>query len=65
METGWFATVKAWGPEDLSINFQEKYKELLSLPRGGGFWIWKFDVIEQTMATMQEGHFLVYLDAGS
>jgi len=65
-DTGWFGLgVKDWGPEDLSVDFQQKYKQLLELPRGGGYWIWKFHVIEQTMATMEEGQFLVYLDAGS
>ena len=65
METRWFASVKAWGPEELSIEFQEKYKGILLLKRGGGYWIWKFYVIEQTMRAMQEGDFHVYLDAGS
>ena len=65
-ETGWFGLgAKGWGPEDLPIEFQQKYEALFELPRGGGYWIWKFYIIEQTMATMKEGKFLVYLDAGS
>ena len=63
--TGWFATAKYGTPETLSMDFQEKYKEILELRRGGGYWIWKLYIIEQTMANeMSEGDFLVYLDAG-
>lgn len=64
-QTGWFASVQALGPDDLSAEFRAKYKEILEQPRGGGYWIWKFDVIEQMMSKIEEGQFLVYLDAGS
>ena len=37
-ETGWFKTVKALGPEDLSATFKLKYKDILSKRRGGGYW---------------------------
>lgn len=65
-DTGWFTTAKYWTPEDLGIEFREKYKDLLALPRGGGYWVWKFFVIEQTIEhDLLEGDFLVFLDAGS
>ena len=52
-------------PKDLSEEFTSKYKDVFSLDRGGGYWIWKLFVFEQTMNEMEEGDFLVYLDAGS
>jgi len=64
--TGWFTSAKYWTPEDLSVEFREKYKEILELERGGGYYIWKFDLIAQTMAKdLSEGDILVYLDSGS
>ena len=42
--TGWFATAKAYKPKDLPDSFleQNQYAEILALPRGGGYWLWKF-----------------------
>lgn len=64
IDTGWFSTVEALGPENLTADFRERFRDILALPRGGGYWIWRFNVLEQTMAIMQEGDFLVVLDAG-
>ncbi|EED87604.1 predicted protein [Thalassiosira pseudonana CCMP1335] len=64
-ETGWFKTVQGLGPEDLSESFRNRFREILELKRGGGYWIWKYAVIEQTLKEMEDGDFLVYLDAGS
>ena len=44
---------------------QKKFDDILKLPCGGGYWIWKYDVIEQTLEEMNEGDFLIYLDSGS
>jgi hypothetical protein len=63
--TGWFATASSIEPKDLSEEFITKYEDVFSRDRGGGYWIWKFFVFEQTMNEIEEGDFLVYLDAGS
>jgi hypothetical protein len=52
-------SVKAIGPADLMAEFKKKFENLLKLPHGGGYWIWKYDVIEQTLEEMKEGDFLV------
>eukprot|EP00985_Skeletonema_marinoi_P020593 scaffold12293_cov120-Skeletonema_marinoi.AAC.12 len=65
LDTGWFASVKALGPDDLTAEFKKRFENIFELRRGGGYWIWKFDVIEQTLGQIKEGDFLVYLDAGS
>ena len=62
--TGWFTSVEGLGPEDLPPMFTEVYKDILSLDRGGGYWIWKMAVIEMAMDSMDEGDVLVYVDAG-
>ena len=64
IDTGWFTTALSLGPRNLTKDFRERFSDILSLPRGGGYWIWRFNVIEQTMAMVKEGDFLVLLDAG-
>lgn len=59
-----FDTVKDFGFEDLSDSFVQKYIKVLEQNRGGGYWIWKLDVIEQSLKNMIDGQILIYLDAG-
>lgn len=59
-----FKTIKGYGPEDLSEDFKEKYKDILSMSRGGGYWIWKFYIINDYLKNINENDYLVYLDAG-
>ena len=63
-EFGIFTTINGYGPNDLSLEFQTKYKEILDMKRGGGYWIWKPEIIRQAVNGMREGDYLVYLDAG-
>tara|TARA_B100001778_G_C18562093_1_gene618252 strand:- start:138 stop:863 length:726 start_codon:yes stop_codon:yes gene_type:complete len=48
----------------LSKEFKETYAEVLNLEHGDGFWIWKFDIIKQKLDKINDGDYLVYLDAG-
>lgn len=59
-----FASIKAYGPQDLSEKFSKKYENILSQSRGGGYWLWKPMILYDKFKTMKEGEFLVYLDAG-
>ena len=61
---GEFASVKGFGPEDLPVEFSSKFKDILSQSRGGGFWAWRPHILKETMDKMNDGEFLVYLDAG-
>ena len=61
---GEFDTIKGYGPEDLPREFVEKYYQILSLPRGGGYWIWRPYILKAKLDTMNDGEFLIYLDAG-
>lgn len=61
---GVFDAIRAWGPEDLSLEFVRRNYATLSQPRGGGYWLWKPFVIAQTLADMQDGDVLMYADAG-
>ena len=64
LSTGWFRSVRNLGPSDLNPAFRTRFADILARPRGGGYWIWKWDVINSTLQRMQFGEYLVYLDAG-
>ena len=62
--TGWFTTSTPYRPADLSKEFRNKYNDILALQRGAGYWIWKFDIIKQNLAKIDNDDFLIYMDAG-
>ena len=49
---------------DLSISFRNEFKSILSMKRGGGYWIWKFDIILNKLEEINNGEFLIYVDSG-
>lgn len=63
-EFGVFKTVKGYRPQDLSEDFIKKHKDIFKHSRGGGYWIWKLNIIRQAINDINEGEYLVYLDAG-
>lgn len=63
-KTKWFRSVKGYGKKDLTPAFRKTFKSVLSMRRGGGYWIWKYDIILQRLSTMKDGEILVYLDSG-
>jgi hypothetical protein len=63
-EVNIFKQVKSFGKDNLTKEFKEKYIDILNQPRGGGYWVWKLDILEQTINNIKEGDFIVYLDAG-
>ncbi len=60
-----FNTINIYRPEDLDEKFVKKYKDILKLPRLGGYAIWKMQIIKQQLDKINEGDIIVYLDAGS
>jgi len=63
-EFGEFTTITGYGPHFLPRDFVEKFKDILSLPRGGGYWIWRPLLLLKVLETIKDGEFLIYLDAG-
>lgn len=61
---GWFDTITSYGPDDLEQDFKEQFKDILELPRGGGYWIWKPYIIKKHLDKINDNDILVYLDAG-
>ena len=62
--TKWFDYVNTFSPIDLNIDFTKKFNLLLNQRRGGGYWIWKVQIIKQYLKKVKENDILVYLDAG-
>ena len=59
-----FSSVSALGPENLPKDFQEKFANILKIPRIAGCGIWRPKIILDKLETMKNGDFLLYLDAG-
>ena len=64
LNTNWFHSIKCYDKEDLSTSFKKKFKNILSMKRGGGYWIWKFDIIINKLKEIDNEEFLIYVDSG-
>ena len=64
ISTNWFDSVNIFGPKDIDSEFAAKFQKVLRMPRGGGYWIWRIDIIKQMMDKVDEGDIIVYADAG-
>jgi hypothetical protein len=62
---GGFDHVFECDPAGIDPAFAQENHAILSLPRGGGYWLWKPYFIRKFLAQMEEGQVLVYSDAGS
>ncbi len=60
----WFDKIEIFSPKMLSLDFRHQFSSILSEKRGGGYWIWKLDVLEQAFSAGNDGDIIVYCDAG-
>lgn len=60
--TNEFDEVLPYGREDLSEELLAS--DIINIPRGGGLWSWKPDILLQTMKRCNIGDAVVYCDAG-
>ncbi len=60
--TGWFETVTAYTEKDIPSWAATKYAEIFIEPRGG-YWIWRFPILQQKANELKEGEFILYLDS--
>jgi hypothetical protein len=55
----------AYGPNDIDKEFKEKNKDILSRPRGNGYWLWKpYFLLKTLKEKLEDGDYLIYSDAG-
>lgn len=64
-ESGLFEKVIGFNQNSLSNEFINKYKNILTSPRGAGYWIWKHEIINSVLENINEGDLVVYSDSGS
>jgi hypothetical protein len=64
-ETFGFSSISCLTPNDLDPQFYIRHKNFIEKnPRGFGFYIWKPQVILQTLRKLPKDSFLLYSDAG-
>ena len=65
-------SVQKYGPEfkivvfnkdQIDKEFAEKHKSILTMRRGGGYWLWKPYIINTILTQMKEGDIVFYLDS--
>jgi uncharacterized protein YndB with AHSA1/START domain len=57
--------LRPWGREALEQTLlYAMHRRTLDSPRGGGYWLWKPYIIQQTLREMTPGDLLIYSDAG-
>jgi len=49
--------------EEIDNDFKTKYNNILSLNRGGGYWLWKPYIINETLKKIKDGDIVFYLDS--
>ena len=60
-----FEKCVGFGEKDLSNSFKSKYKDILKFKRGGGYWIWKHEIIINFLNQINHEDIVIYSDAGS
>ena len=64
IQTNWFQSIKIYNPNIISNHFINRYKYILNHKRGGGYWIWKFDIILNNLKKLKDNEYLIYIDIG-
>lgn len=52
-------------PNDIDIEFRERFKHILNNPKGAGLWLWKPYIINKALRRINDNDFLIYSDAAS
>jgi hypothetical protein len=64
INSNFFYSIEVFGPENLDKEFKYKYNNILTLERGGGYWLWKLNIIEQKLKKINDNDYLIYIDSG-
>lgn len=63
--SNFFDTYRTFSKNDLDDKFQNTFKNILHRKRGGGYYIWKINIIQKCLEDLNNNDILVYCDAGS
>jgi len=64
-ESNYFHKIISLGPKDLDSDFKNTFKDTLSKSKGGGYWIWKHEIISSLLNKINLNDIILYCDAGS
>ena len=64
-ESDFFDEVIALGPNDLDKEFKNQFNKILETKKGGGYWIWKYRIIENLLNDLSDDDLIIYCDAGA
>ena len=62
--SNWFDNCDEFEPNDLDNDFKTNFQHILKETKGGGYWIWKPYIIKKKLQEINDGDYLIYLDAG-
>jgi len=48
---------------DIDVGFKNKYNSILSCHRGGGYWLWKPYIINETLKKINDDDIIFYMDS--
>ncbi len=63
--SGFFENTIGLNKSSLSNEFKNKYKDILNMKRGAGYWIWKHEIISNLLSEIKPDDIVVYSDSGS
>ena len=64
-KSGFFEECIFYEPKDLSYEFKNEFNYVLSQNKGAGYWVWKHEIINETLKKINNDDIVVYCDAGS
>lgn len=64
-KSDFFDSINVLSKKSLDERFLTKYNNILSRPRGGGYWLWKPYIILNKLNQINKNDIIVYVDSGS
>ncbi|NCY21189.1 hypothetical protein EBX31_04435 [bacterium] len=61
----YFTGHASYRPEFLDSEFVKKHQQILAAPKGAGYWLWKPQILRETLARVADGDFVFYVDSGN
>ena len=65
LSNGCFDYVNGYNKKDIDNQFNKKYKNILNVKKGGGYWLWKPYFINKKLSEIKYGDYLFYSDSGA
>jgi hypothetical protein len=59
-----FKSISVYGPDNIKKWVADKYQDILSQRRGGGYWLWRPFLVYEKMQSIKHNDIIVYTDAG-